>query len=194
MENNEFGTNVEVNTVEEFELPKYVEKSTLEITETPIALIMYKPKTTLLLAAVFAGAFILMGQLLTILLGVFIFLLALFVQFKVDDFPTLEIYKDYVLIYKLDSHTLVRKVNYDDVEEWTSMDNEGKSNCVVFRLKNGEKIYKDTFQSSKAYRELKKLMEDKESRVVQHRKMVEKNKKVKMKFKLPFKWPFGNKK
>lgn len=178
------------------EAPKYVEKSTLSLPSTSLALILFKPNSTMIIAAVFAVLFILMGQVLTIVLGLFIFAFALFVQLKVKDYPTLEVYEDFVLVYKLESDSLVRKINYSDVEEWTCKDNEGKSNCVVFKLYNGETIYKDTFLSGKAYRLFRKLMGDKESRVVQHQKMVERNKKVKPKFrfKLPFKWPFGNKK
>ncbi len=185
---------LETDTVEEG--PKYVEKSTLSLPSTYLSLILFKPKSTMLIAAVFAILFILMGQVLTIVLGLFIFAFALFVQFKVKDYPTLEVYDDFVLVYKLDSDSLVRKLDYCDIEEWTCKDNEGKSNCVVFKLYNGETIYKDTFLSGKAYRLFRKLMGDKESRVVQHQKMVERNKKVKPKFrfKLPFKWPFGNKK
>lgn len=184
-----------VEPEEVVEAPVYVEKSTLELPGEPIALIMYKPKTTLLLAAIFTVAFILMGQLLTILLGIFIMAFALFVQFAIKDYPTLEIYPDFTLVYKLDSLSLVRKVKYEDVEEWSSLSSEGKTNAMMFKLNNGEVIYKDTFCSSKAYRVFKKLMGDKESRVVAHRKMEEKNKNIKFKFrfKLPFKWPFKKK-
>ena len=176
----------EVDSVEES--PKYVEKSTLSLPSEHLA-------STMLIAVIFAALFVLMGEILTIVLGLFILAFAAFVQLKVKDYPTLEVYQDFVLVYKLESDTLVRRIDYKDVEEWTCKDNEGKSNCVVFKLYNGETIYKDTFLSGKAYRLFRKLMGDKESRVVQHQKMVERNKKVKpkFKFKLPFKWPFGNK-
>lgn len=183
----------EVDSVEES--PKYVEKATLSLPSEHLALILFKPRSTMLIAVIFAALFVLMGEILTIVLGLFILAFAAFVQLKVKDYPTLEVYQDFVLVYKLESDTLVRRIDYKDVEEWTCKDNEGKSNCVVFKLYNGETIYKDTFLSGKAYRLFRKLMGDKESRVVQHQKMVERNKKVKpkFKFKLPFKWPFGNK-
>ncbi len=175
---------------------KYVDKSTLHLTEQCIAKVMYKPVTTLYIGVAAGIAFIAMMNLATVILGLFILAYTLFVSFVVKDAPAMDIYSTFALIYKLDEPTLVRKVDYKDIEEWTCTDNEGKSNCVKIKLANGEIIYKDTFQSAKVYRLFNKMMRDKESRIVQHRKMEEKNRQMKSKFrfKLPFKWPFGNKK
>ena len=157
---------------------KYVDKATLQISEQCLGKIMYKPVSTLYIG-IFAGAcFIAFMNLATVILGLFILAYVLFVHFVVKDAPAMEIYSTFTLIYKLDSDHLVRVIKYEDVEEWACADNEGRSSCVKFNLTNGEVVYKDTFQSSKVYRLFNKLMREKESRLVQHRKREEKNKKM----------------
>ena len=199
MENNETNLVEEVNeTVEETPVKpesKYVELSSLEINEECVAKIKYKPVTSLYVGLFFSILFIALMNLATVILGLFILAYTCFVHFVVKDAPALDIYPSFALIYKLDAPHLVRKVDYEDVEEWTCSDNEGRSSCVKLKLFSGELIYKDTFQSAKVYRQFSKIMRDKESRLVQHRKMEEKNRQMKSKFrfKLPFKWPFKKK-
>ena len=94
-----------------------------------------------------------------------------------------------MLIYKLDNNDLVRKIAYEEVEEWTCKDDGGKSNCVMIKLKTQEVIYKDTFQSSKVYSQFDKIMHEKETRAIQQ----EKNRQRQLKFKFKFKWPFKKK-
>ena len=199
MENNETvlvepGTETVVETPSAPE-QKYVELSSLQINEECMARIKYKPVTSLYVGLFFSILFIALMNLATVILGLFILGYTCFVHFVVKDAPSLDIYSTFALVYKLDSPNLVRKVDYEDVEEWTCSDNEGRSSCVKIKLTNGELIYKDTFQSGKVYRLFSKIMRDKESRLVQHRKMEEKNRKMKSKFrfKLPFKWPFNKK-
>ena len=199
MENNETvlvepGTETVVETPSAPE-QKYVELSSLQINEECMARIKYKPVTSLYVGLFFSILFIALMNLATVILGLFILGYTCFVHFVVKDAPAMEIYSTFTLIYKLDSDHLVRVIKYEDVEEWACADNEGRSSCVKFNLTNGEVVYKDTFQSSKVYRLFNKLMREKESRLVQHRKREEKNKKMKSKFrfKLPFKWPIKKK-
>ena len=167
---------------------KYVPKSTLELEETLICDINYKPTFSLILGAIFGILMFFTGNIIAIVLGIFVLAFVIFVHFKVEDYLTLSIYPSYVLVYKLDSSELVRKIYYEDIEEWTCKDSDGKSNCVMIKLKTQEVIYKDTFQSSKVYGKFDKIMHEKETRAIQQ----EKNRQREFKFK--FKWPFKKKK
>ena len=167
---------------------KYVPKNTLEIEETLICDIYYKPTFSLILGALFGVLMFFTGNILAIVLGVFVLAFVLFVYLKVQDYITLSIYPSFVLVYQLGNSEMVRKIYYEDVEEWTCKDSEGKSNAVMIKLKTQEVIYKDTFQTSKAYGKFDKIMHEKETRAIQQ----EKNRQRELKFK--FKWPFKKKK
>lgn len=168
---------------------EYVELSSLELTGNHICDINYKPNRTLIGAFVFAALMVITMNIYCVIIGVFVLIYAVFVYKTVEDYRTLSIYDTYVLITELDNPEKVRKINYDDVEEWTCKNNEGKANCVFFKLKDGEMIYKDTFQFNQAYNELNKIMPEKESMAIKR----ERQRKVQMKFK--FKLPkFFNKK
>ncbi len=167
---------------------KYVPKSTVEIEETLICDIGYKPTTSLILGVIFGVLMFFTGNILAIVLGVFVLAFAIFVYLKVADYITLSIYPSFVLVYQLKNEEMVRKIYYEDIEEWTCKDAEGKSNSVMIKLKTQEVIYKDTFQTSKVYGKFDKIMHEKETRAIQQ----EKNRQREFKFK--FKWPFKKKK
>ena len=172
---------------------EYVELSSLELTGNHICDINYKPNSTLIGAFVFVALMVVLTiwtkSIYGVILGVFVLAYAVFVTKTVKDYRTLSIYDTFVLISELDNSNKVRKINYDDIEEWTCKNNEGKANCVMFKLKDGEVIYKDTFQFGKAFAELNKLMPAKESMAIKK----ERQRKVQMKFK--FRLPkFFNKK
>ena len=128
---------------------KYEPKNTIEIEETLICDIYYKPTFSLILGAIFGVLMFFTGNLLAIMLGLFILVFVIFVYLKVKDYITLSIYPSFVLIYQLGNTEMVRKIYYEDFEEWTCKDSEGKSNAVMIKLKTQEVIYKDTFQTSK---------------------------------------------
>ncbi len=172
---------------------EYVELSSLELTGKHICDINYKPTSTLIGAFVFVALMVVLTvftkSIYGVILGVFVLVYAIFVTKTVKDYRTLSIYDTYVLVSKLDSPNEVKKINYEDVEEWTCKNNEGKANCVMFKLKDGEVIYKDTFQFNKAFNELNKLMPEKETMAIKK----ERQRQVQMKFK--FRLPkFFNKK
>ena len=172
--------------LEETETPKYVPLSSLDL-HGECNQIMFKPKGTLYGGLVAGVVLLFLKHPLFIGLGVFILALDLFVIFKVNDYTTLTIYPTFVLVHQLDHAENVRVVEFEDIEEWTAKDNEGKTNCIIFKLKSGEMIYKDTFESTKAFNRLNKLMPEKEMRAVQARKNREKKVEFKFRFKNPFK-------
>lgn len=168
---------------------EYVELSSIELNGNHICDINYKPMSTLIIGLVFAVLMLLTRNVYAIILAAFVLVYTVFVYKTVNDYRTLSIYDKYVLISEMDNPNKVRKINYEDVEEWTCKNNDGKANCVMFKLKDGEVIYKDTFQFNKAYNELYKLMPKKESMAIKR----ERQRQVQMKFK--FKLPkFFNKK
>lgn len=148
--------------------------------------VFYKPKSAPYICAIFSLLLVITLNWVAIILGVFVFAFVLFVSFKIEDYKTMNIYDRCIVIY--DTHDLnkARKVNYEDVEEWTVKSSEGISDALMLKLKNGDVVYKDTFQTGIAYKELNKIMPEKESRAVQ----AEKNKKRSAKFK--FKFPSFN--
>lgn len=160
---------------------QYVEKKSLELTGKHISDIHYKPKTTLMVAYVFAALMLITMNIYCIILSVFVLIYALFVTKTVEDYLTLSIYDTYVLVSELDNPEKVRKINYEDIEEWTCKNNEGKANCIMFKLIDGEVIYKDTFQFNKAFNELNKLIPEKETMAIKKARLS----KVQMKFKFP---------
>ena len=142
---------------------EYVELNSLELTGKHICDVNYKPTSTLIIGFIFALAMLLTRHLYGVILAVFVFAYTVFVSKTVKDYRTLSIYDTYVLVSEIDNSSKVRKICYEDVEEWTCKNNEGKANCVMFKLKDGEVIYKDTFQFNKAFNELNKLMPEKET-------------------------------
>lgn len=164
----------------------YVLKSSLELDGKHICDITYKPKTTLVISLVCGLLFIATLNIYCVILGAFMLLYVVFVAKTVKDYPIISLYDTYMLIYELESYDMVRRINYVDIEEWTCKDTKGQNNCVRFKLIDGENIYKDTFQTSKAYSELNKLIPEKESLAIKHAR--QKDIKMKFKFKLPFKF------
>ena len=114
---------------------KFVPKNTIEIEETLICDVNYKPTLSLILGAIFGVLMLFTGNILSIGLGVFILAFVIFVHMTIKDRITLSIYPSFVLIYQLDNTDNVRKIYYEDIEEWTCKDSDGKNNSVMIKLK-----------------------------------------------------------
>lgn len=158
---------------------EFVELSSIELTGNHICDINYKPNSTLIGAFIFSALMVITLNIYCVILGIFVLVYAVFVTKTVTDYRTLSIYDTYVLISEIDNADKVRKVNYEDIQEWACKNNEGKANCVMFKLKDGEVIYKDTFQFNKAFNELNKIMPEKETMAIKR----ERQRQVQMKFK-----------
>ena len=65
----------------------------------------------------------------------------------------------------------VIKINYHDIKEWTVNNKQQGSNGIILILNDGRTIAKETFQINKAYNHLSKVMEEKESRVIELNKL-----------------------
>ena len=95
----------------------------------------------------------------------------LFVIFKIKDYKCFEIYQDAILIYSDKKDDTVIKINYHDIKEWTVNNKQQGSNGIILILNDGRTIAKETFQINKAYNHLSKVMEEKESRVIELNKL-----------------------
>lgn len=145
--------------------------------------IFYKPQTATIICCIVAVLFIATMKTYAIILGVFILAIAVFVIFKIKDYKTLGIYDTYVIVYSTEDPNYGRRVEMDEITEWCCKNSQGMSDAVMLRLNTGEVIYKDTFQTNKAFKALDKIIPSKETQAIK----AAENKKKKLKFSWPFK-------
>lgn len=162
---------------------KYISVEELTDCGSLIKEISYKPKTAPYVCAGLAAVLLITMNWIAIILGIFIIAFILFVTFKIEDYRTLTIYDQCIVVYDRKNLDLARKITYDEVEEWTVKSAEGITDALMLKLKDGDVIYKDTFQTSDVYKALKKIIPMKETREVRAEK--NRQKKVKFRFKLP---------
>ncbi len=106
-----------------------------------------------------------------ILLGLFLIAISFFVFKFVKDYKTMDIYEKGIVIYATENDSMAIYVPYDDLQEWTGKYSEyGSPEAIMFKLKNGEKIYKNSFLSNKAFFHLNKLIGEKESKRIKAEK------------------------
>ena len=145
---------------------------------TPLKSITYKPYFPCYVAIAAGVGFILIRQWAFIILGIIFIGLAAFVLFRVKDRKVIDIYQQGVLIYGMDDDSKGIYLNYDQISEWGAKSSQNGSECVFFVVEEGQRIYKDTFQAMAAYRELNKLIPEKESEHIRQEKLKAE----------PFKW------
>ena len=137
----------------------------------PIKAITYKPFFACYVCIAAGIGMLLLRQWAFLILGAIFIISAGFVLLKIKDRKVLDFYQDGVRIFGTGDDTRGLFVRFDDLKEWTTKTAQGGSEAVYFLLNNGVQIYKDTFQSSAAYRELIKLQESKESEHIRMEKM-----------------------
>ena len=146
-----------------------------------LAQIGFKSNTALIASVIFG--LLLCATMIwgLIIAGVVVLALAVFVQMKVKDYKVMDIYDTNLIIYDLDDNNAFR-LELSKVKEWTCKHGGAGADAIMLTLDNGEVIYKDTFLLGKAYRNLNKVMPEKESQALKD----EENKKSKLKFDIPF--------
>jgi hypothetical protein len=141
---------------------KYENIDKIEIKDTFIKKIGYKPysahiicllATIALIATLNKGAIIFGVLLLTLNMTSFIF---------VKDHPTLSIFDKGVLVYDPNDPNKACYITYDDIASWTSKKDKNQMPSIYFKLTNNTEIYISTSQSNKAFHLLNKYIEDKE--------------------------------
>ena len=116
-----------------------------------------------------------------IVMGLFLICLAVFMELTVKDYQVMDIYENFLIVYDLENDK-ARRIEFDDIVEWTCKHGMTNADSVMIKLQDGEYIYKDSFLSNRAYRVLNKLMPKKESQIVKDKE----NAKSKLKFDIPF--------
>lgn len=148
--------------------------------------VWYKPHTTIIICGVIAILLIFTRNIAAIILALCVAVIVFFVNTRIKDHKALGVYDEYVLVYFTDDPEYARKINYSDIAEWTCKNGTTGDDAMMFQLADGELVYKNTFQISKAMRLMNKVLPDKESKKVQEMKNKEK--------KLKFDWPFKKRK
>lgn len=128
------------------------------------ATIMYKINTlTFVLGIVFIAILISWNNITRIIGAIFI-IVACIAYFKTPNQKVMEIYDDSIVIYDTDVQGKVLQIMLQDLDAFScGMYDEG-FNLVVIRTVQGDVIYCETYESSKADRALRKIAEDKELR------------------------------
>lgn len=146
----------------------------------------YKPFGAIIVGIVAGIGLIALRNVSAIILGCFFLIIGLVTLFLTKDYKTMDIYDTGVLIYNSDDLNLAIFLPYDEIEQWTIKRDNGANEAIYFRLYDGKEIYKNTFQSAKAFRCLRDYISDKE-------KMNLKGKQVSSKISSPFKNIFKKK-
>ncbi len=145
--------------------------------------IFYKPKGATVVCLLVGLCFIVTLHPAAIALGIFILAVALFVIFKIKNYKTIGVYDRYLIIYATKDQNYARRIELDEIQEWTVKSGEGISDALMLKLQDGEVLFKDTFQIGLVYKSLNKVIPEKETRKIRE----EANKKKKLKFSWPFK-------
>lgn len=149
--------------------------SELNITGTPVRSIFYKNNVSAYIIIVCGVLLFLIKSIWAYLLGAFGIIIAAFVLWKVKDYKVMDIYDDALIVYADEEATKAARIPYDEIIEWTVQNNASGVDAVMLKLKGGQVIYKNTFQVSRAYETLMKIIPEKESRVIQMEKNRQKN-------------------
>ena len=106
-------------------------------------------------------------NILAAILGLFLIAISFFVFKYVKDYKTLDIYEKGIIIYASEDDSKAIYIPYDDLQEWTGKYSEyGSSEAIMFKLKNGETIYKNTFLANKVFAILNRIIGSKESKTI----------------------------
>ncbi len=144
----------------------------------------YKPIGATVVGLVISVGLIVLRNKFSIILGLFFLILDLIVLFAVKDYKVMDIYENGVLIYDLENTSLVYFLPFDQISKWTVKRENGANDAVYFQLTSQAEIYKNTFQSAKAFRCLNSLIGEKEEMAI---KSKEYGNKVDISFKNLFK-------
>ncbi len=144
--------------------------------------IYFKPKYAQIIVALCGIALVFFGQIIAIIMGIFLLAFAIIVQFGVRDFLVFELTNHSIIIYDAKGkEEVIEEIEYVAIEEWNV--NRKKSYSLYLKLIDGREILRDTYQVGKLERRLKKYIHDKETMEIQARK----NRETKLTFRNPFK-------
>ena len=167
----------------------YLDISKIDVTGTLIGNVGYKPQYTIIITCVFAALLCLTRNILAIGIAVFMAAFALFVNRSVKERKSVDVYKEFLIVYDSEDESKAQKIDVDDIVEWGCKSGTTGADALWVKLKDEREIFKNTFQIGKMFRCMNKCLPDKESAAIRE----EESKNKKLKFSLP-KLPFGKRK
>ena len=126
-----------------------------------IKAIGFKPKTAPFIVAAMGIALLIPNLLYSRILGFLMIALAVLVFFKVQDYKVMDIFDKGIMFYGDRDAKYACYLPLEEIEVWR-MDREGGHDAVIFELKNGQKIVKDTFEANVVYKTLYPMIKEKE--------------------------------
>ena len=132
-----------------------------------VASFTYKPLSTEMVSLFLALIMFLTKNTLTIIFGIFVVAVTIFMKFCVKNPKTISVFETCLFIHDAEDENNGRKVDFEEIKEW-SVNNEDNSNLLKLVLNNGENLVKETYQTAEVYKVLNKLIGNKESRKVKN--------------------------
>ncbi len=128
------------------------------------ATIMYKINTLTFVLGIAFIAILVSWNNITRIIGAIFIIVACIAYFKTPNQKVMDIYDDSIIIYDTDEQGKVLQIKLEDLDAFScGMYDEG-FNLVVLRTVQGDVIYCETYESSKAASALRKIAGDKELR------------------------------
>ena len=145
---------------------RYQKLEEIKVDSKLVASASFKPTKAPIICGVVGIALLFVNSLLVRILGFFFVAMALFVFFMVEDKKTIDVYENGAVIFNPSNSELAYYLDFDNVSEWDVVHESGHD-TIEFTLLDGNRAVVDTFQSSKIYSALDKVMPDKAHLAVQ---------------------------
>lgn len=134
-----------------------------------VCAVSFKPKMPIIICAVLGLALLFIDNLICRLLGAFVIIFAFFVFKEVEDYKVMDIFDKGIMVYGDKEAKLACFVAFDKISQW-NIDRENGHDTVELTLDDNKVIYKDTFEASKVYRALYRLIKEKEKNYIRAQK------------------------
>ena len=141
---------------------KYMNIDKIEIKDTFVKKIGYKPYTAHIICLITTILLIATLNKMLIIFGVLLFTLNMATFMFVKDRPTISIFDKGLLIYDPNDINKACYINYDDIASWTSTKDKNQFPSIYLKLTNNNEIYINTSQNNKAFYCLNKYIGNKE--------------------------------
>ncbi len=123
--------------------------------------ICFKPKKAPIICIILGILLMIPNNMYVRLLGTFFILMALAVLKLVKDFKVMDIFDQGIMFYEGTDAKYALFLPFGDISVWRTNSKDGQD-FLEFELNDGSKIVKSTFETSKAYRALYSLINEKE--------------------------------
>lgn len=154
----------------------------IKVDSKHIETIMFKPRESQYICIALGIILFFVNHILARILGVFFVVMAFLVIYFVKDRKVAEIYETGIVIYNPVDIDLAYFINYGDVSMW-EVNHDNGHDSIILTLNDQRRAVFDSFQISKAYNALDKVIHDKEKRAIEAKKNKEKHWEIRNPFK-----------